>query len=101
MGVVYLAYDERLEREVAIKVLPAGMLTDESARRRFRREALTLSKLNHPNVATIFDFDSEKGSDFLVTEFISGRPLDERLKEGPLPPGEIVPLGIQLAHGLS
>ena len=101
MGVVYLAYDERLEREVAIKVLPTGMLTDESARRRFRREALTLSRLNHPNVATIFDFDSEKGSDFLVTEFISGHPLDERLKQGPLPPTEIIPLGIQLAQGLA
>jgi serine/threonine protein kinase/tetratricopeptide (TPR) repeat protein len=101
MGVVYLAYDERLEREVAIKVLPAGMLTDESARRRFRREALTLSRLNHPNVATIFDFDSEKGSDFLVTEFISGHPLDERLKQGPLPPREVVALGIQLAQGLA
>ena len=83
MGVVYLAYDERLEREVALKVLPAGTLADESSRKRFRREALTLSRLNHPNVATIFDFDTEQGSDFLVTEFISGETLDDKLSHGP------------------
>ena len=101
MGIVYLAYDERLEREVAIKVLPTGMLADETSRKRFRREALTLSRLNHPNVATIFDFDSENGSDFLVTEFISGSALDERLQHGPLPSNEVISLGIQLAHGLA
>ena len=101
MGVVYLAYDERLEREVALKVLPEGTLADEASRKRFRREALTLSRLNHPNVATIFDFDSEKGSDFLVTEFIAGRTLDEKLSDGPLPPNEVVTLGIQLAQGLA
>ena len=101
MGVVYLAYDERLERQVAIKVLPSGVLTDEDARRRFRREALTLSRLNHPNVATIFDFDTEKGSDFLVTEFIAGSALDERLSHGSLPQAEIVVLGIQIAQGLA
>ena len=59
MGEVYKARDERLERDVAIKVLPSGTVTDESARRRFRREALALSKLNHPNIQTIFDFDTQ------------------------------------------
>ena len=101
MGVVYLAYDERLEREVALKVLPAGTLADDASRKRFRREALTLSRLNHPNVATIFDFDSERGSDFLVTEFIAGKTLDQKLSDGPLPPNEVVMLGIQLAQGLA
>jgi serine/threonine protein kinase len=71
MGVVYRATDERLERDVAIKVLPAGALADEEMRKRFRREALALSKLNHPNIATIHDFNTEKGVDFLAMEYIS------------------------------
>ena len=101
MGVVYLAYDQRLERNVALKVLPAGTLADEAARKRFRREALTLSKLNHPNVAIIFDFDSEGGTDFLVTEYISGVTLDAKLAMRPLPWKEVVGIGIQIAEGLA
>ena len=58
MGVVYRARDEQLERDVAIKVLPVGTLADEAARKRFRKEALALAKLNHPNIATIFEFSS-------------------------------------------
>jgi serine/threonine-protein kinase len=58
MGIVYLAHDERLDRKVAIKVLPPGLLSQEAARNRFRKEALSLAKLNHPNIATIHDFDS-------------------------------------------
>ena len=60
MGEVYRAYDERLERDVAVKVLQAGMFTGETARKRFRREALALSKLNHPNIATIHDLTRMK-----------------------------------------
>ena len=59
MGEVYKAHDERLDRDVAVKVLPSGTLADENARKRFRKEALALSKLNHPNIATVFDFDTE------------------------------------------
>ena len=64
MGVVYLAHDEQLERQVAIKVLPPGTLEDEAARKRFRQEALSLAKLNHPNIATIHDFDTADETDF-------------------------------------
>ena len=58
MGVVYRAHDTRLERDVAIKVLPAGVLSDDASRKRFRNEALTLSKLDHPNIETVHDFDT-------------------------------------------
>ncbi len=101
MGVVYLAHDERLERDVAVKVLLPGTLTDEAIRQRFRREALTLSKLNHPNIAMIFDFDSEGETDFLVTEYVSGPQLDTRLTDGPLKFHELLRLGIELAEGLA
>jgi len=101
MGRVYRAFDARLEREVAIKVLPPGLLTDAEARKRFRREALALSKLNHPNIATVHDFDSQEDSDFLVMENIAGQTLEEKLESGPLSEKEIVRLGVQLAEGLS
>ena len=101
MGEVYRAYDQHLERDVALKILPAGFLADEAARKRFRREALALSKLNHPNIATIFDFDTEDGVDFLAMELIHGTPLSDRVKAGPLPDTEILGLGAQLANGLA
>ncbi len=101
MGVVYRAHDERLDRDVALKVLPAGTLADESARKRFRKEALTLSKLNHPNIETVFDFDTQDGVDFLVMELISGVTLDQKLVAGPLPEKEVLHLGQQLAEGLT
>lgn len=101
MGVVYRARDEQLERDVAIKVLPVGTLADEAARKRFRKEALALAKLNHPNIATIFEFSTQNSTDYLVTEYIAGLALDHKLATGPLSEKEVVNLGIQLAHGLS
>jgi eukaryotic-like serine/threonine-protein kinase len=101
MGVVYRARDERLERDVAVKVLRVATLADEAARKGFRKEALALAKLNHPNIATIFEFSSQNSTDYLVTEYISGQALDEKLATGALPGKEIVSLGIQLAQGLS
>ncbi len=101
MGVVYRAHDERLDRDVALKVLPAGTLADESARKRFRKEALTLSKLNHPNIETVFDFDTQDGVDFLVMELIPGVTLDQKLVAGALPEKEVLRLGQQLAEGLA
>src|SRR5215475_13860913 len=100
MGVVYRARDTRLERDVALKVLPAGMLADTNARKRFRNEALALARLNHPNICSVFDFDTRDGIDFLVMEFVPGTSLNEILKEGGLPLEEVPRLGTQLAAGL-
>src|SRR5580658_1498051 len=101
MGVVYRAHDEQLDRDVALKVLPAGTLADDAARRQFRKEALALAKLSHPNIATVFEFSSQEGMDFLAMELIPGRPLSERLLGGAMPQPEIIRLTTQLAEGLA
>jgi serine/threonine-protein kinase len=101
MGIVYRARDERLEREVAVKVLNAKTLADVSSQRRFRREALILSRLNHPNVEAVYDFHSEEGIDYLVLEYVPGISLDERLLQGALPVKEVIALAVQLACGLA
>jgi eukaryotic-like serine/threonine-protein kinase len=101
MGEVYRAHDEQLDRDVALKVLPVGTLTDEGARRQFRSEALALAKLNHPNIETVYEFNTQDGVDFLAMELIPGCVLSEQLKTGPLPEKEIVQIGTQLADGLT
>jgi len=101
MGIVYRAHDEHLNRNVAIKILPQDSLADDTSRQRFRKEAHALSKLNHPNVASVFDFDSEGGVDFLVEELIPGTSLDEKLLSRPLSERQIVSLGSQLCEGLA
>lgn len=100
MGIVYLAHDERLDRDVAIKVLPPGMLTEESVRTRFRNEAMALAKLNHPNIATIHDFDTQSGVDFLVMELISGSTLERKIVGGPLSESETVYISLQVLGAL-
>src|SRR5437868_5613498 len=85
MGVVFRAEDPRLERDVALKVLKHDALHDEESKRRFRLEARALSRLLHPNIATLFDFDSDRGVDFLVLEFVPGESLARTLANGPLP----------------
>ena len=101
VGEVYLARDLRLDRRVAIKILSERRVADERARTRFRREAQALSRLNHPNIATIFDFDQADGRDFLVMEYIEGRSLRElAIKGQPLPAAEVVRLGVQLGEAL-
>ena len=101
MGVVYRAHDEQLDRDVAIKVLPKRLLDDEAARKRFRKEALSLARLNHPNIATVHEFSSQDGTDFLVIEYIAGITLDIKIAKRPLPIAEAVRLGVQLAAGLA
>ena len=100
MGEVYRAHDQRLERDVALKVLPTGTLADEAARKRFRKEALALAKLNHPHIATVFEFGTQDGVDFLVMELVEGVTLSDKLAGGPLLEKEIARLGMQLAEAL-
>ncbi len=100
MGEVYRAYDCRLDREVAVKILRDTVLFDEAVRRRFLKEALALAKLNHPNIQSVYEFDQQDGIDFLVTELIPGETLSEKLKGGPLTEMETARLGMQLAEGL-
>ncbi len=101
MGEVYRAHDEHLARDVAIKVLPPGTLIDESVRKHFHKEALILSQLNHPNIATIHDFDTHQGLDFLVMEYIPGLTLSEKLASRPLAETEVLHLGMQVAEALA
>ncbi len=100
MGVVYRAHDQRLERDVAIKVLTAGILADEADRKRFRNEALSLSRLNHPNIATIHDFDSEKGLDFVVMEYVAGEALADRIRGRSLSEKDVIIYGTQIVAAL-
>ena len=99
-GEVFRAHDERFDKDVALKILPLKALSDDAARKRFRQEAQAVGKLSHPNIATAFYFGEENGIDFLVTEYISGAGLDEKLAKGPLPQETVVALGIELASGL-
>jgi len=100
MGEVYRAHDLHLDRDVAVKVLLHGALADPTARERFRREAHVLSRLSHPGVATIFDFDTQDGVDFLIMEYVPGGTLQARLLEGPLGLEELARLGIEIGDAL-
>ncbi len=101
MGEVYRAHDSKLDRDVALKVLPQGSLADEAARKRFRKEALALSRLSHPHIASLFDFDTtDDGTDFLVMELVAGLSLEASFLLGPLPEKEVVRLGAQVLRGL-
>ncbi len=100
MGTVYRAHDERLDRDVALKVLPPSGLENDEARRLFRKEALALSRLNHPNIAAIYDFDFDAGVDFLVMEFITGITLASKLAVGALSEEKVLLLGQQIALAL-
>jgi len=100
MGVVFRALDEQLQRDVALKVLPPGLFGEPARRERFRREALAVGRLNHPNIAMAFDFGEENGVDYLVTEYIPGVGLDEKIGGQPLPQKTVLELGLQMVSGL-
>jgi serine/threonine protein kinase/tetratricopeptide (TPR) repeat protein len=100
MGVVYRAHDTRLDRDVALKVIRSGALNDSAARERFRKEALLLSKLCHPNIAQIYDFDAQDGVDFLIMEYVKGKMLANTITDGPIPEETAIGIGIQIASAL-
>ncbi len=101
MGEVYKAHDSRLDREVAIKVLPAELSNDEDRLRRFEQEAKATSALNHPNILTVYDIGEHDGSPFIVAELLEGEELRERLDEGPIPLRKVTEYAQQIVSGLS
>ncbi|HSF19365.1 MAG TPA: protein kinase [Vicinamibacteria bacterium] len=101
MGEVYLARDTKLERKVAVKVLPGELAEDADFRARFEREAKALAALSHPNILAIHDFGSAHGHYYAVTELLEGETLGSILKRGPLPERKAVDFTMQLARGLS
>jgi len=100
MGEVWRARDANLDRDVAIKFLRTGMSVGTESRERFRREALVLSRLSHPGVATVFDFDTQDGTDFLVMEYVPGGSLEARIASGPLPLDDLSRFGAAIAEAL-
>ena len=100
MGVVYRATDVNLHRDVALKVLPEGALSSQTARAMFRREALALGRLNHPNIETVYEFDTSDGVDYLVTEYVPGATLAQAARDHPLADSEVRRLGLQIAAAL-
>jgi serine/threonine protein kinase len=100
MGEVYRARDTRLDRSVAIKILPSHFSADPARKLRFEREAKTVSALNHPNICSLFDVGSQDGIDFLVMECIEGESLADRLAKGPLPVEQVLRIGAEIADAL-
>jgi serine/threonine protein kinase/Tol biopolymer transport system component len=101
MGEVYRARDTRLERDVAVKVLPASLSSDPSLRQRLEREAKAVSKLSHPHICTLHDIGHQDSVDFLVMELVEGETLERRLTKGPLPPEQTIRFAAQIADALA
>jgi serine/threonine-protein kinase len=100
MAKVLLARDAELGRPVAVKLLDESLVADQSFRARFTREARLAAALSHPNVVTVFDAGEAEGRPFIVMEYVEGRTLDDRLREGPLPPEEVRSIALQVCAGL-
>jgi Tol biopolymer transport system component len=101
MGEVYRARDTRLERDIAIKVLPANLSSDPNLRQRLEREGKAVSKLAHPHICTLHDIGHQDGVDFLVMELVEGETLERRLLKGPLPPEQTIRFAAQIADALA
>src|ERR1700757_3069902 len=100
MGEVYRARDKRLDRTVAVKILPQEMSSDPARRQRFEREAKTISSLNHPHICVLHDVGHQDGIDYLVMECVEGETLAKRLEKGPLPLEQVLRYGAQIADAL-
>src|ERR1017187_3744913 len=100
-GQVYRARDTRLGRMVAIKVLPEDFARDAERRERFRREAMAASALNHPNICTVYDLIEANEKSFIAMELVEGKTLHAVLANGPLPAGEAIAIGLQIADALA
>ena len=101
MGEVYRAHDTRLDREVAIKVLPESLTSDPERLRRFEQEARATAALNHPNIIAVFQMATDNGLSYLVEELLEGETLRERLRRGPIPLRKSIEHSVQIAHGLA
>src|SRR5499425_2776265 len=100
MGEVYRARDTRLDRDVAVKVLPEHLATNEEVRQRFEREAKTISQLTHPHICALYDVGREGDVEYLVMELLEGETLSERLARGPLPQEQTLRYGQEIADAL-
>ena len=100
MGEVYRARDTRLDRIVALKILPTHLADRADLRQRFDREARAISSLNHPNICALYDIGSQNGTDFLVMEYLEGEPLSALIERGPLPSQDVLRIAIQIADAL-
>src|ERR1700687_4310183 len=100
MGEVYKARDSRLERTVAIKVLPPHLSSDPELRQRFEREAKTISQITHPHICALYDVNREGETEYLVMEYLEGETLADRLGKGPLPVEQLLRYGIEIADAL-
>ncbi len=101
MGEVYRARDKRLDREVAIKVLPSGLSSNVALKRRLEREARAVSKLSHPHICALYDVGHQDGVDFLVMEYLDGETIEHRLLKGSLPTEQTLRYGTQIADALA
>ncbi len=100
MGEVYRARDTKLDRDVALKVLPQAFTDDPDRLARFEREAKVLASLNHPNIGHIYGLEEADGTKALVLELIEGPTLTDRVKQGPIPIEDALPIAIQIADAL-
>ena len=101
MGEVYRARDTRLDRTVAIKVLPASLASDPQSRERFQREARAISQLDHPNVCALYDVGEHEGASYLVMQHLDGETLRDRIERGPLPLDLALSSAIEVAGALA
>src|ERR1700693_4734187 len=100
MGEVYKARDTRLERTVAVKVLPQHLSDSSDVRQRFEREAKTISSLSHPHICALYDVGNQDGVEYLVMEYLEGETLSDRLLKGALPAEQVLRFGIEIADAL-